>query len=228
MSDIEKAIEYCKTETYYIFKKHHTYYFWKEEDIQSYLYSLILQSGKFIHRSENKEILLVHREYTTKLQYDPKKNFQIIKKNGNRSRGEIDIVVLDPKNNWKEYSAEYKIHTAIEIKFQRSFATGNTQTSKSNFLKYLYPDYRKVTDTENDIEYGHLMYFVKSNRRKPLFNNIDDVKKLIKDNISNLPLEREVNLDKVKFTYLEISPKMKEPLFLKNYESAKKMMDYEN
>lgn len=222
MLDIEKAIEDCKTEMYEIFKKHHTYYFWKEEDIQSYLYSLILQSGKFIHRSKDKEILLTHREYTTKLQYDPKKNFQIIKKNGNRSRGEIDIVVLDPKNNWKEYSAEYKIHSAIELKFQRDFVTGRTKTSKSNFLKNFYPDYRKVTDIENGIEFGHLMYFVKSNRRKPLFNNIDDVKKLIKDNVKNLALEREVNLDKVKFTYMEISAKMTEPIFLKNYDNNKK------
>jgi hypothetical protein len=223
MSDIEKAIEDCKTEMYDIFKKHHTYYFWKEEDIQSYLYSLMLQSGKFVHRlSEDKTTLLIHREYTTKSQYDTSNNYRIFKKKGNSSRGEIDIVVWNPSNEWKEYNAEYKIHSAIELKFQRDFVTGRTKTSKSNFLEYFYPDYRKVTDIENGIEFGHMMYFVKSNRRKPLFNNIGDVKKVIKDNVRNLPLEREVNLDKVKFTYMEISAKMREPIFLKNYDNNKK------
>lgn len=214
----EDIIEKCKEKTYRAFEQNHTYYFWKEEDIQSYLYSALLQTGKFFHPFGGRRVLLVHREYRTKLAYDTKHNYRILRDGRAGNRGEIDIVVLNPRNNWREYSSDYDILTGIEIKFQRSFTSGFSLTTKENFLRGFYPDYRKLSDPENNIKHKHIAYFVKRDSNKPLFEGINEIERLIEEQGRKIS-PKKVDLKKIKFSYLEIynPPKYRSTEIIKNY-----------
>lgn len=194
-------------------------FFWKEYDIQSYLYYLLLKSRKFvIEDPELKKVLLVHREYVTPDKY--KKNGDFLEKVMDRGgrRGNFDLVVWDPDNKWESHSSKYKIWAGIEIKFESNVDNGRSPSTRKKIIPNVYNDYRKLTDKNKNtkIEERYILYFVRVKKRLK-FTNIDEIQKHINNGLSEGDPGKTVDLNNVYFAYVEYNHN-DTPIKIKNFE----------
>ncbi len=145
------AIEAAKNRLYDDLELLISNFIWKEEDIQSYFFHLLLEFEPF-HGEIDSGRLSVHREYPTKAYYKRREGgaYEKLASGTNRQRGSFDLVVVDPED--LGYSSEHSIVHGIEIKYPRDFRTGFSRVWLEELARELYADYVKLTDQENGIE----------------------------------------------------------------------------
>ena len=115
MKDIEKTIDECKKELNKYFYNH-PFIIWKEEDLQSYLFHLLLKKKPSLFTR-------THREYPIVIQKQPRD-----------WRGMLDIAIVE------EFEQDFnlkdvKIVFAIELKFMRDYRTGKSPKGLKGFEK---------------------------------------------------------------------------------------------
>ena len=129
------------------------YFFYSEQDMHAYLYHRLI-SGRLgsllIDTSFADRSILVHREYPTLHVYG-------------RKRGHFDLVVIDPihasESHWRMQVrappyAGHRLKAALEFSLN---AIGTTKLDLTHFKK----DLRRLTDPENKVERGYLLFFVR-------------------------------------------------------------------
>lgn len=112
-TDIEKIINECKIELDEYFCSH-PFVVWKEEDLQSHFYYLLVKRDYSLYPR-------IHREFPIVLRWDPLDR-----------RGLLDIAILgkfEEDINVKNVMIDY----AIELKFMRDFQTGKSKKSLAKF-----------------------------------------------------------------------------------------------
>ena len=128
MMHIEKVINECKKEMDKYFCNH-PFIVWKEEDIQSYLFYLLLEKDRSLFPR-------VHREFPIVIQWKPRK-----------WRGMLDIAIVEKSKedfNLKNVMIDY----AIELKFIRDYRTGKSPKSLKSFEKECIRDRNKSLSDE--------------------------------------------------------------------------------
>ncbi len=156
--DIILKLEKIITETCDDFCKRNMKYFSKEEDFQSYLYARLLESGMFYDKT--REHLLIRREYPTESRYRTEKHLYISYKQGEgeKSHGELDIAIVDPNHDYKDYKPIYPLLAGIEIKLPREYKEWYSSVSTPKRLKKeLWNDIIKLLDKKNEIPNRYLV-----------------------------------------------------------------------
>tara|TARA_B100002003_G_C13992327_1_gene479446 strand:- start:133 stop:786 length:654 start_codon:yes stop_codon:yes gene_type:complete len=129
------------------------YFFYSEQDMQSYLYHKLISGRLGKHLVQNyfrDKSILLHREYPTLGKYSD-------------TRGHFDLAILDPeyvsKSHWRtqvklpRYSRN-RLKVAIEMGL-------NTDVKTSLDLEHYKKDFNRLTDTENKVERQYLLFFVR-------------------------------------------------------------------
>jgi hypothetical protein len=189
--EISKIVRACKLELYELFVKNFRYW-WKEEDLQSYLYHLLLT--KLPSAIEPLETLKrVHREYPL-----------IVSEKSRIWSGVVDIAILEPfKNEFKFFDSSCAIRDAIELKFLRDYRTGFSSGSDAEFKKAFERDHKKLM-REDIINFSgnsqkHLLFFRKIRKidKSKIPIPFDSVKKMLENG-------KEINIEGVQFSYIEV------------------------
>jgi hypothetical protein len=157
---IKKAVEKSIEEMCEVFKEN-PHWFWKEEDVQSYLYALMKDRSEFYEETKsNKKIFLVHREYKTKSWVNHLLH-RLVQREG---KGEFDLVVWDPNNDWnKLWSPEFKVLCGIEIKFPTSFSdNGDSKLELGSLARQIKKDHAKLIEPTNEVKNKYLLIFLKN------------------------------------------------------------------
>lgn len=166
-------LQEAKLELYEAFAKYSNYW-WKEEDLQSYLYHALMK-----RIDEEKAVRRVHREYPM-LYNEEEQEKQTISA---RRFGKLDLAIL--KQQRKEVSIyEEKIEHVIEMKFPKRIQNDGTILTTRNkkrktFAKSFYKDYCKLWQSSEKVENmmdnitRHILFFEKFNKIKdsPLKEN---------------------------------------------------------
>jgi len=163
MNNEIEIIKKCKEEIYRVFFKNFAFW-WKEEDIQSYFYSVLLEKLP-------NAVKTVHREYPWVINNKPRK-----------WSGLIDIVILESCNEMDIFQC--KIRHAIEIKYPRRYPTLYCPEYKESFKKACLKDIDKLNE-KNEKEAinasknvrKHILFFRKV--KKPCFTDINTIEDII-------------------------------------------------
>ena len=124
VTDIEKTIDECKKELNKYFYNH-PFIIWKEEDLQSYLFHLLL-------KKEHSLFTRTHREYPIVIQRKPRD-----------WKGMLDIAIVEkPEGDFNLKNV--KIDYAIELKFMRDYRTGKSPKSLKSFENQCIRDKDKL------------------------------------------------------------------------------------
>lgn len=139
------------------------FFFYTEQDMHAYLYHELITGRLGTERavtSLGDTTVLVHREYPTLNKYPSE--------SGKATRGHFDLAVIDPaeasKSHWRRQQPLYATHkpkVAVEI------GLNEIGTTKFNLAHY-NKDFTRLTDPENSVERGYLLFFV---RREDFLNN---------------------------------------------------------
>jgi hypothetical protein len=129
------------------------YFFYSEQDMHAYLYYRLV-SGRLgsllIDTCFGDRSVLVHREYPTLHAYG-------------RKRGHFDLAIIDPehasKSHWRMQVKEppyarHRLKVAVEFGLN---AIGTTRLDLTHFRK----DFEHLTNPENMVERGYLLFFVR-------------------------------------------------------------------
>jgi hypothetical protein len=162
--EIDKRVKQAKEELYRVFAdKPNFRYWWKEEDLQSYLYCLLVKKIG---------TKLVHREYPLVKRFKPR-NWVAM----------IDLVVLKPFRGRFDYH-KCKIRHAIQLKFPRVYSTGFS-SGKVNELKSNYErDQEKLLSKAENVIKGfhkHLLFFRRLKDRRHVKESQEKRDELLKD-----------------------------------------------
>ncbi len=212
----ERAVQSAKDDLFKRFFESDNGFFWKEEDVQSYLFYLLLRQDPF--RSDlEKGYLRIHREYPTRAHYAGSGyKYRQIPRDSNKKRGSFDLVVLHPDASG--YSWKHPILHGIEIKFLRVFQTGFSKESINGITGKIYPDYLKLTEPENQItprDHRHLLLLLRKETKKkmPGERTVHDVIRTIEDN------ERvHIRMENLRFSIVVLGPEGEALGPLNNYE----------
>jgi len=130
------------------------YFFYSEQDMHAYLYHKLI-SGKlgefFVETHFGDKSVLLHKEYPTLRIYP-----------GGR-RGHFDLAIIDPEyaseSHWRMQVRErsysrHRLKAAFEFGLN---AMGTTRLDLTHFRK----DLERLTNTENKVERGYLLFFVR-------------------------------------------------------------------
>ncbi len=124
VTDIEKIINECKKDLDKFFCSH-PFVVWKEEDLQSHLYYLLLRRDPNLYPR-------IHREFPI-----------VIKRKPREWRGMLDIAILE-KFKGDFNLKNVKIDYAIELKFMRDYRTGKSPKSLKSFENQCIRDKDKL------------------------------------------------------------------------------------
>ena len=133
------------------------YFFYSEQDMHAYLYHKLI-SGKlgefFVETHFGDKSVLLHREYPTLRIYpEPRRG----------RRGHFDLAIIDPKHasesHWRMQVKEpaysrHRLKAAFEFGLN---AIGTTRLDLTHFRK----DLERLTNAENKVERGYLLFFVR-------------------------------------------------------------------
>ncbi len=214
-SKAANAIEEAKSRLYKDLELLSSNFIWKEEDVQSYLFHLLLGLEPF--RSEiDRGRLSIHREYFTKSHYRRGKGGSVEKlaTGTNKQRGMFDLVVIHPEN--AGYSAEHPVLHAIEIKYPREFLSGFSRVWLEDLTGEIYADYLKLTDPENGIgskENRHLICIL-GRERLPRQLSLEDVIRPIEDHPD---FRGQIDLRDLRFSLIVFDSRGKPLGPIKNY-----------
>jgi len=129
------------------------YFFYSEQDMHAYLYHKLISGrlGEFlVETSTGDRTVLLHREYPTLNTYG-------------KARGHFDLAVIDPadmsSSHWRTQVREpryarHRLKVAVEFGLN---AIGTTKLDLTHFKK----DLKRLTDPENKVERGYLLFFVR-------------------------------------------------------------------
>jgi len=121
---IERIINECKKELDEYFCNH-PFIVWKEEDLQSYLFYLLLKKDHSLFPR-------IHREFPIVIQWKPRE-----------WRGMLDLAILG-KFKGDFNLKNVKIDYAIELKFMRDYRTGKSPKSLKSFENQCIRDRDKL------------------------------------------------------------------------------------
>jgi len=210
--EISEILRKCKLELYRIFVKHIRYWL-KEEDLQSYLYHLLVDKiGKTIGYED--AVKLVHREYPL-LDKDKLKQPNVQWEDA--IFGLVDLVVLESFSD-KFDLGRCKITHAIELKFPlRKQRDGGVfcEDSIDGFVRGYGGDYDKLSEGKNKIGNKnekffrpHILFFEKFRGNKELLfkscENCCDMKQTIREKAKKEE-NRHITFDGIQFSYMEIN-----------------------
>ena len=113
VTDIEKIINECKKELDEYFCEH-PFAVWKEEDLQSYLFYLLLKKDHSLFPR-------IHREFPIVIQWKPRE-----------WKGMLDLAIV---GKYKEdfHLKNVKVDYAIELKFMREYQSARSEMSLVKF-----------------------------------------------------------------------------------------------
>ena len=132
------------------------FFFYTEQDMHAFLYHKLISKklGEyFVETSSKDQTILVHKEYPTLNAY--------VGPRGKHTRGHFDLAIIDPvhssESHWRRNIKEphYSRHTpkvAIEIGLDE---IRNIRLDLEHF------DFERLTDPENKVERGYLLFFVR-------------------------------------------------------------------
>ncbi len=190
-------------------------FIWKEEDVQSYFFHLLLNREPFRSETDNGR-LSIHREYFTKSHYRRGEGGSIEKlaTGTNRQRGRFDLVAIHPEN--AGYSGEHPVEHGIEIKYPREFLSGFSRVWLEELTGEIYADYVKLTDQENGIESRdnrHLICILRR-ERLPRTLSLEDVVGAIEDHPD---FRGQIELKDIRFSLIAYDSRGKPLGPIKNY-----------
>lgn len=213
--EIDKRVKEAKEELYRTFAdKPNFKYLWKEEDLQSCLYCLLVKKKKI-------PIKLVHRVYPLLKRLNPPWREAIF--------GELDLAILDPDPfpdglNLKEC----KIRHAIELKFpliKQEDGKVFCEDTVDGFVREYKKDYEKLSESRWKIEnknekffQKHILFFEKFRENKGLFKsckNCEDIKQRVRKEAKK-EANKCIKFDNIKFSYMEVYPNGEHSRLLNN------------
>ena len=139
MINVEIIINKCKKnlDTYFC---NHPFIVWKEEDLQSYFFHLLLEQDQSLYSR-------IHREFPVITQWEPR-----------RWAGMLDIAILGIiKDDFNLRNA--KIDYAIELKFIRDYRTGKSSSSLQSFKNECIKDRNKLLSNAKNFHDNTKKYF---------------------------------------------------------------------
>ena len=135
------------------------FFFYAEQDMHAYVYHKLI-SGKLgeerVETYFGDKTVLLHREYPTLNTYPGAR--------GKPTRGHFDLAVIDPahapESHWRTHVtqpryARHRPKVAIEFGLNE---IGTTRLDLTHFKK----DFTRLTDRENLVERGYLLFFVRT------------------------------------------------------------------
>lgn len=212
---VDQYLKEAKQSLYREFKRNPESW-WKEEDLQSCLYKLLLNKNKEFNN-------LVHREYPLLTKLNPEKWGKAIK-------GNLDLVILEPTSVGDKSELnlnEFKIKHAIELKFPRKVRSKgriSCNHSPNDFAYNYHIDYKKLINKSKNAKnvvkdfQKHLLFFEKFDENKELFGSCEDMKRQIEDwaeKGEGRKFDRD-KFDEIQFSYIEVYPNKKSSNLLNN------------
>lgn len=191
---------------------------WKEEDLQSLLYGLLVKKSKEFSN-------LLHREYPLLRELHPDRwKDSII--------GRLDLAILEPETlqTKSEFNLnDSKIRHAIELKFPRKLKSKKQNGkvscyhSKNDFAYNYYTDYKKLVEGCADAKNisgdfkKHLIFFEKFNEDDKLFDSCEEMRKAVSSwsDRKNKKFDPK-KFDEMNYSYIEAYPGEKNPNFINN------------
>ncbi len=222
---ISKIIRKCKLELYKAFGDVDNYrYWWKEEDLQSYLYHLLLMRLP-------DAIKIVHREYPL---------LEKLTSPWGEPIGKVDLAILEPVSD--EFNvATWKIRHAIELKFplrRQGNGTVRCDDTRDGFARGYYKDYKKLLDAKKKAKnvsenfQVHILFFEKfADEKKSLIKSPPDsgdpckefrkyVKKWVEERGKEFDLKE---FDRIEFSYMEVYPNGEHSDLFNNWPEKKEV-----
>ncbi|MBA7612836.1 hypothetical protein ES703_20077 [subsurface metagenome] len=159
-------------------------YWWKEEDLQSYLYHLLLKRLP-------DAIEIIHREYPLIIREKPRRKWA----------GVVDVAILEPlESDFNFFGPSHMIRDAIELKFLRNYRTGFSSGSYKEFINGFKRDRKKLMKEGiknfRRNSHKHLLFFRKIDKSK-ISSSFDSVRNFMKK-------EEEKNIKGLQFSYIEV------------------------
>tara|TARA_B100000315_G_scaffold179822_1_gene168611 strand:+ start:77 stop:727 length:651 start_codon:yes stop_codon:yes gene_type:complete len=162
------------------------YFFYTENDLHCHLFNIIFKKfeshelNKPIETSDGKSSILLHKEYPTKAQYRRNEagKLQKVEKGRKGRRGHFDLSVWNPdlvnKKLFRSKGGKGEQETFIAIEL--ALVENNYQAKDA--LIHTKNDLLKLSDSENNVEYGFMLFFVRE------WDNRDEFKLIAKKQLT--------------------------------------------
>ncbi len=142
--------------------RNHPYAFYTETDMHCYLYHRLYFGGTFngLYRTaEGHDTILLHKEYPTIARYRRQADKKLRKVTNAGRRGHFDICIWDPRSVKRHPHRGQKILCAAELALNECGANS----------VHTINDLTKLTDPDNKLKYGYLLFFVRDDNRFALY-----------------------------------------------------------
>ncbi len=187
------------------------YFFYNESDVNCHLFNIIFQKfqssglNNSIETADKRYSILLHKEYPTKTRYMKNKKSGQLQKVERGTKGHFDLCVWNPElMNKRKFRAESDSQEQ-EIKIAIEIILVDNNYHAQTALNHLKRDLMKLSDPENKVELGFMLFFARN------WENQEDFKKLAKE---QLTLK-----ENTKTRYIEISNDLKINLSLNELTS---------
>jgi len=162
------------------------YFFYTENDLHCHLFNIIFKKfeshelNKPIETSDGKSSILLHKEYPTKAQYRRNEagKLQKVEKGRKGRRGHFDLSVWNPdlvnERLFRSEGGKGEQETFIAIEL--ALVENNYQAKDA--LIHTKNDLLKLSDSENNVEYGFMLFFVRE------WDNRDEFKLIAKKQLT--------------------------------------------
>ena len=160
------------------------YFFYTENDLHCHLFNIIFKkfesSGLNMpyKTSDEKYSILLHKEYPTKAKYSGNKKTGELEKEEGKTRGHFDLSVWNPdlvnERLFRSEGGKGEQETFIAIEL--ALVENNYQAKDA--LIHTKNDLLKLSDSENNVEYGFMLFFVRE------WDNRDEFKLIAKKQLT--------------------------------------------